>query len=169
MAILRTEAGRNPYDRSLSDLVGELSMLSEDFRIRWATHNVRFHRTGVKDIRHPVVGDLHLMFEAMDLAADPGLSIVVYTAEPNSPTQDGLNLLASWTLTADQLSVSAEHVEARTSSKLFTRLWFKVRYRSANTLATGSGSRAARCLRGPIDLYESAAGKVCRPRKGVKL
>jgi transcriptional regulator with XRE-family HTH domain len=111
VAILRTEAGRNPYDRGLSDLVGELSMLSEDFRTRWAAHNVRFHRTGVKDIHHPVVGDLHLKFETMDLTADPGLSIVVYTAEPNSASQDGLNLLASWTMTADQLSVPAQHVE----------------------------------------------------------
>jgi transcriptional regulator with XRE-family HTH domain len=111
VAILRIEAGRNPYDRGLSDLVGELSMLSEDFRTRWAAHNVRFHRTGVKDIHHPVVGDLHLTFEAMDLPADPGLSLVVYTAEPNSASQDGLNLLASWTMTADLPSVSSESVE----------------------------------------------------------
>jgi transcriptional regulator with XRE-family HTH domain len=102
VAILRTEAGRTPHDRELSDLVGELSMRSEEFRTRWAAHNVRFHRTGYKDIHHPIVGDLHLTFEAMDLPADPGLSLVVYSAEPGSPSEDGLNLLASWAATLDQ-------------------------------------------------------------------
>ena len=70
VAILRTEAGRNPYDQGLTNLVGELSTRSEEFRTRWAAHNVRLHRTGFKDIHHPVVGDLHLSFEAMDLPAD---------------------------------------------------------------------------------------------------
>jgi len=102
VAILRTEAGRTPHDRELSDLVGELSMRSEEFRTRWAVHNVRFHRTGYKDIHHPIVGDLHLTFEAMDLPADPGLSLVVYSAEPGSVSEDGLNLLASWAATLDQ-------------------------------------------------------------------
>jgi transcriptional regulator with XRE-family HTH domain len=102
VAILRTEAGRNPYDRGLSDLVGELSMRSEKFRTRWAAHNVHFHRTGFKNIHHPVVGDIELTFEAMDLPADPGLSLVVYTAEPRSASEDALNLLASWAVTLDQ-------------------------------------------------------------------
>jgi hypothetical protein len=88
----------------LSDLVGELSTRSEEFRVRWAAHNVRFHRSGFKDIHHPVVGDLHLTFEAMDLPADPGLSLVVYSAEPGSASHDALTLLASWaaTLRRDQ-------------------------------------------------------------------
>ena len=90
VAILRSEAGRNPYDRALTDLVGELSTRSDEFATRWATHNVRFHRTGFKDIHHPVVGDLHLTFEAMELPADPGLSLVVYSAEPGSASADGL-------------------------------------------------------------------------------
>lgn len=102
VAILRSEAGRNPHDRGLMDLVGELSTLSEEFRTRWASHNVRFHRTGFKDIHHPVVGDLRLRFEAMDLPADPGLSLVVYTAEAGSASEDGLNLLASWAATTEQ-------------------------------------------------------------------
>lgn len=67
VALLRAEAGRNPYDRALSDLVGELSTRSETVGTRWAAHNVRFHRTGVKHIHHPVVGDLSLTFEAMEL------------------------------------------------------------------------------------------------------
>ncbi|WP_427135140.1 helix-turn-helix transcriptional regulator [Pseudarthrobacter sp. S9] len=101
VANLRTEAGRNPYDRALSDLVGELSMRSEEFRTRWAAHNVRYHHTGLKDIHHPVVGDLHLAFESMDLPADPGLSLVVYSAEPGSAAEEALSLLASWTATSD--------------------------------------------------------------------
>ncbi|WP_024368172.1 helix-turn-helix transcriptional regulator, partial [Arthrobacter sp. TB 26] len=99
VAILRTEAGRDPYDRGLTDLVGELSTRSEEFRARWAAHNVRQHYTGIKHLRHPVVGDLHLMYEALDLSADAGLSLLVYTAEPGSTTEDALRLLASWAAT----------------------------------------------------------------------
>jgi MmyB-like transcription regulator ligand binding domain len=102
VAALRIEAGKNPYERGLSDLVGELSTRSEEFATRWAAQNVRFHRSGFKDIHHPVVGDLHLSFEVMDLPADPGLSLVVYSAEPGSPTQDALQLLASWTVTEEK-------------------------------------------------------------------
>jgi transcriptional regulator with XRE-family HTH domain len=107
VANLRTEAGRNPYDRGLSDLVGELSTRSQEFRTRWAAHNVRYHHTGRKHLHHPVVGDLHLTYEVMDLAADPGLSLVVYSAEPGSASQDGLRLLASWAATLDQLDQTA--------------------------------------------------------------
>jgi hypothetical protein len=97
VAALRAEAGKNPYERELSDLVGELSTRSEEFASRWAAQNVRFHRSGFKDIHHPIVGDLHLTFEAMDLPADLGLSLIVYSAEPGSGSQDGLKLLANWT------------------------------------------------------------------------
>jgi transcriptional regulator with XRE-family HTH domain len=102
VANLRTEAGRNPYDRGLSELVGELSTRSEEFRTGWAAHNVRYHHTGLKDVHHPVVGDLRLTFEAMDLPADPGLSLVVYGTEPGSASHDALKLLASWTAATDQ-------------------------------------------------------------------
>ncbi len=102
VANLRTQAGRNPYDRGLSDLVGELSTRSQEFRTRWAGHNVRHHHTGRKQLHHPVVGDLHLTYEVLALPADPGLSLVVYSAEPGSPSQDGLKLLASWAATLDQ-------------------------------------------------------------------
>jgi transcriptional regulator with XRE-family HTH domain len=99
VAILRGAAGRNPYDKTLSNLVGELSTRSEDFRTRWAAHDVRLHRTGVKKVHHPVVGDLELTYEGMELPADPGLTMFVYTAEPASPSEDGLKLLASWAAT----------------------------------------------------------------------
>jgi hypothetical protein len=99
VALLRAEAGRNPYDRALSDLIGQLSTRSETFRTRWAAHNVRFHRTGVKHLHHPVVGDLTLTYEALELPADAGLTISTYSAEPGSPSLDALNLLASWAAT----------------------------------------------------------------------
>jgi len=102
VAILRFEAGRDPYDRGLSDLVGELSTQSETFRTRWAAHNVRLHDTGAKHLHHPIVGDLNLTYERMELLADAGLTMYVYTAEPGSKSEEALNLLASWTATLDQ-------------------------------------------------------------------
>jgi len=101
VAILRSAAGRDPYNRDLSDLVGELATQSEAFRTRWATHNVRFHNTGVKKFHHPVVGDLNLTFNRLDLAADHGLTIFTYAAEPGSRSEEALNLLGSWAATAD--------------------------------------------------------------------
>ncbi|MFF6787546.1 helix-turn-helix transcriptional regulator [Streptomyces filamentosus] len=99
VAILRREAGRDPHDKDLHDLIGELSTRSEDFRTRWGTHDVRRHGTGTKRFHHPTVGALTLAFEALDLAAEPGLHMTVYTAEPGSPSEEALRLLASWTAT----------------------------------------------------------------------
>jgi hypothetical protein len=96
VALLRAEAGRDPYDRDLSDLIGQLSTRSEDFRRRWAAHNVRIHTSGVKRLHHPIVGDLDLPFESFPAPADPGQSLLVYAPEPGSDTQDALHLLASW-------------------------------------------------------------------------
>jgi hypothetical protein len=99
VAVLRTAAGRDPSDEALTNLVGELSTRSEDFRTRWAAHDVRLHRTGRKHFHHPVVGDLHLSFESMDLSADPGLTLTALSAEACSPDDDALRLLASWAAT----------------------------------------------------------------------
>lgn len=101
VAILRAEAGRDPYDKRLSDLIGELSTRSEEFRVRWAGHDVKFHRTGTKRLHHPLVGDLVLSYEALELAGDSGQRILAYTAEPGSPTRHALDLLASWVSTPD--------------------------------------------------------------------
>lgn len=100
VAVLRGYAGRKPHDRSLSDLIGELATRSEEFRTRWAAHNVRFHRTGFKRIHHPVVGELELSYEAMELPANPGWTMFAYTAEPGSASEERLKLLASWAATA---------------------------------------------------------------------
>ena len=102
VGILRSAAGRDPHDRDLSDLVGELSTQSDLFRTRWAAHNVRFHDTGVKRFHHPAVGDLSLTFETMILSADSGLTLFAYTAEHGSKSEQGLSLLASWAATLDQ-------------------------------------------------------------------
>ncbi|MFJ2893546.1 helix-turn-helix transcriptional regulator [Streptomyces sp. NPDC087218] len=96
VAIVRTEAGRNPHDKDLHDLVGELSTRSDAFRTRWGAHNVRHHGTGTKHFHHHAVGDLTLAFEGLEMAATPGLTLTIYTAEPGSPSDDGLRLLTSW-------------------------------------------------------------------------
>jgi transcriptional regulator with XRE-family HTH domain len=93
---LRAEAGRDPFDSELTELVGELSMRSEDFRVRWAAHDVRQYRTGTQQFRHALVGDLTLGYEALELTADIGQTLIVYTAEPDSPSQNALNRLATW-------------------------------------------------------------------------
>ena len=99
VAIMRRTAGADPRDRRLSELVGELSMRSEEFRTRWASHNVRFHNTGTKRFTHPLVGELTLNFERFDLPAENGLTMFTYTAEPGTRSAESLNLLASWTAT----------------------------------------------------------------------
>lgn len=99
VAILRAEAGRNPYDTALTALVGELSTRSEDFGRLWASHDVRLHRTGTKVFHHPEVGRLELDYEALVLPADTGLQMNVYTAVPGSPSDERLRLLASWAAT----------------------------------------------------------------------
>ncbi|MGW4252657.1 helix-turn-helix transcriptional regulator [Streptomyces californicus] len=96
VAIVRTEAGRNPHDKDLHDLVGELSTRSDEFRTRWGAHNVRHHSTGTKHFHHHAVGDLSLAYEGLDMASAPGLNLTIYTAEPGSPSEEGLRLLASW-------------------------------------------------------------------------
>jgi transcriptional regulator with XRE-family HTH domain len=107
-ATLRTEAGRNPYDRTLTDLVGELSTRSEEFRGWWATHNVKLHYTATKTMHHAVAGDLELTGEALHLPGDPGLIIITYTFEPASTTSQALAFLDSWSTRATAAG-PAEH------------------------------------------------------------
>jgi transcriptional regulator with XRE-family HTH domain len=105
-AMLRLEAGRNPHDAALIRLVGELSTQSELFRERWASRDVVYHRSGIKRLHHPVVGNLDLNYESMELPSEPGLVMNVYTAPTGSPTADALKLLASWA--ADQKSLQVD-------------------------------------------------------------
>ncbi len=96
VAIMRAEAGRDPHDKSLQDLVGELSTRSETFRRLWGAHDVRSHGSGTKRFHHPVVGELTLACEELAITAEPGQVLMVYTAEPGSPSAERLRLLASW-------------------------------------------------------------------------
>jgi transcriptional regulator with XRE-family HTH domain len=111
VAFLRAEAGRDPYDKELTDLIGELSTRSEPFRQRWASHDVRYHRTGTKRFHHPLVGELTLDFEAFELPGDEGQRLNVYTAAPNTTAAEGLDLLASWTATAPATADLAGNAE----------------------------------------------------------
>jgi hypothetical protein len=113
VAALHGEAGRNPYDRALSDLIGLLSTRSEEFRVEWARHDVRFHRSGTKRMHHPLVGDLTLAYERLELPADPGLAIVTYSAEPGSPSESALKELAGWSAARSRLTLT----EAGTASE----------------------------------------------------
>jgi transcriptional regulator with XRE-family HTH domain len=110
VATLRGTAGRNPYDPALSDLIGILSTRSEEFRARWATYDVRFHRSGTKRFHHPLVGELTLAYETLELPADPSLTLVTYSAEPGSASEAALRELSRWSATRAKLST----VEAAT-------------------------------------------------------
>ncbi|MFC9454192.1 helix-turn-helix domain-containing protein [Streptomyces sp. NPDC056983] len=108
VSLLRTEAGRAPHDSDLTGLIGELVTRSEEFRTAWAKHNVRLHHTGRKGFRHPAVGEITLDFDAMELPAQPGLTLTAYSAQPNTPAHDALQLLASWAATEDA-AVTTDH------------------------------------------------------------
>lgn len=95
VAVLRAEAARSPYDKGLTDLIGELSTRSEEFRQRWAAHGVMRHLNGSKRVHHPEVGNLDLTYETMELATDTGLTLIAYGTEPGSPSEERLQLLAN--------------------------------------------------------------------------
>ncbi len=97
--LLRREGARSPYDKGFTDLIGELCTRSDDFRVRWASHDVRLHHNGTKIFHHPVVGELRLLFESFDLPAEPGLTLTALSAPADSASADGLALLASWATT----------------------------------------------------------------------
>jgi transcriptional regulator with XRE-family HTH domain len=115
VANLRTAAGQDPHDKTLQDLVGELSTRSDDFRRRWAAHNVRTHGTGTKHFHHHIVGDLTLAYESLDLRAEQGLTMTIYAAEPDSPTSHSLALLASWAATEEHKPGRAQRANFRTT------------------------------------------------------
>jgi transcriptional regulator with XRE-family HTH domain len=117
VAMLHAEAGRNPFDKKLTDLIGELSTRSDDFRTRWAKRNVRLHRSGVKTFRHPAIGEIEVHFDALELPATPGLTMITYSAEPGSPSADGLRLLASWAATNNVSAAGSDDLATKTKRK----------------------------------------------------
>ncbi|MEU6715774.1 helix-turn-helix transcriptional regulator [Nonomuraea sp. NPDC046802] len=116
VALLRAEAGRYPQDKALRELIGELSTVSAEFRTRWAAHNVRIHHGGVKRFHHPDAGSLELTYQPLDLpiSTHEAHSLTIYTAEPGTPDEDRLKLLASWAAThPEHQSPSAAHAERK--------------------------------------------------------
>jgi hypothetical protein len=113
VALLRAEAGRDPFNQALTELIAELSTSSEAFRARWAAHEVRLHRRGMTRFHHPVVGDLDLTFDTLELPDHPGLTLKAYTATPGSSADDRLRLLSSWAAT-----LQVEHVDIHDPSVL---------------------------------------------------
>jgi transcriptional regulator with XRE-family HTH domain len=112
VAILRREAGRSPHDKGIAELVGELSMRSDEFRTRWAAHNVRRHYAGTKFFKHPVVGVLELNYQVLGLEEDPGHTLTVYPATPGSPSDQALKLLASWAVTENIVEAALAHARS---------------------------------------------------------
>lgn len=98
VALLRAEAGREPGDRALRELIGELSTSSPDFTRLWAAHDVRTLHEGVKLLQHPVVGRLELTYQSAELAArtGPARYLNIYTAEPATVHEESLKVLSSW-------------------------------------------------------------------------
>jgi transcriptional regulator with XRE-family HTH domain len=117
VALLRASAGRDPYDRQLSDLIGQLSTRSDDFRVRWASHDVKAQLTGAKRIHHPLVGDLELPFESAPLPLDPGQHLVIYSPEPDTASYAAVQILASWSATQDLGAVSQQPTDSATGSE----------------------------------------------------
>ncbi|HEX6354142.1 helix-turn-helix transcriptional regulator [Actinophytocola sp.] len=94
---LRTAAGADQDDPQLIETVGELSVKSADFRRLWARHDIKQKTHETKRFRHPLVGELTLTYEALTVNSAPDQQLVVYQAEPDSPSAEALSLLGSLT------------------------------------------------------------------------
>ena len=108
VAMLRLEAGRNPHDRALNELVGELTTRSGLFAALWAGHDVRIHTTGTKRFHHPVAGDLSLQFETLYLPGDAGQTLFTFSAEPGSASENALAFLASWAASPPEPAIAGD-------------------------------------------------------------
>ena len=100
VALLRAAAGRNPFDEELIRLVGQLSTQSEAFAALWASHDVIQYQHGIKRYRHPLIGEVSFGFESFPVPTDPGLTMLIYTVEAGSPTEEALRILESWSIPA---------------------------------------------------------------------
>ncbi|MFF4082725.1 helix-turn-helix transcriptional regulator [Streptomyces sp. NPDC001777] len=117
VAILRTEAGRDPRNKDLHDLIGEMCTRSDEFRRLWGSHDVRHHGTGTKTFHHPVVGEMTLAYEGLAMESAPGLTLTVYAAEPGSPSAERMQLLASWAASKEsEAAVAADEQRTETGS-----------------------------------------------------
>ena len=97
ISYIRMEAARKPDDPRLAGLVGDLSIRDPQFRQWWAGHHVAFKRRGARTYNHPVVGEITLDWDTLTSDADPDQQLIIYTAQPGSPSEQALRILASWT------------------------------------------------------------------------
>ncbi|HEY9358363.1 MAG TPA: helix-turn-helix transcriptional regulator [Arthrobacter sp.] len=116
VAMLRLESGRNPHDRALNELVGELTTGSGLFSALWAGHDVRIHTTGTKRFHHPVAGDLSLQYETLDLPGDEGQVVFTFTAKPGSASENALAFLASWAASPPEPTTHTTHTTTPTAT-----------------------------------------------------
>ncbi|MFI6374416.1 helix-turn-helix domain-containing protein [Streptomyces sp. NPDC050546] len=93
---LRMRAAKYPDDPRLTGLVGELSVKDIDFGLWWGGHHTASRSTSTKRFLHPVAGELVLDWDALTCGTDPDQELVVWTAQPGTPSYDGLRVLASW-------------------------------------------------------------------------
>ena len=117
VAMLRSEAGRNPHDRELNELVGELTTRSGHFAALWAGHDVRIHTTGTKRFHHPVAGDVSLQFETLHIPGDEGQTLFTFTAEPGSASENALAFLASWAASPPPTTSDSSIPDLRSTSR----------------------------------------------------
>ncbi|MFT4264390.1 MAG: helix-turn-helix transcriptional regulator [Nocardioides sp.] len=113
VALLHTATAKQPHDQGLIDVIGRLSTQSEEFRGYWARHDVFRYRRGAKLLTHSVMGDLEFGYETFELASDPGLVMLVYTVEPNSPTAEAMQILSSWTAPTSTNDLGARETSDR--------------------------------------------------------
>jgi transcriptional regulator with XRE-family HTH domain len=161
---LRIEAGRHPYDKRLSDLVGELSTRSEEFRVRWASHNVRHHTAGTKKMHHPVVGEIELAYQSLALPGDIGLNLNVFTAAPGSPSQEALQFLANKSEPA--LDKENHHEQTNPRQPRPQGLAARSRLHGHESVV-----RSATATRGDDRVHPSRSGPGCHPvrhRRGLR-
>lgn len=111
VAALRSGAGADADDPRLRDLVGELSLRSERFRVLWGRHEVRPRRGRVSRLTHPQVGDLDLHSDKLSVEGADGLTLVVFHAEPGSRSAELLDILGS--LSAPAAGSAQERVDGQ--------------------------------------------------------
>jgi transcriptional regulator with XRE-family HTH domain len=172
---LRAEAGRDPYDRALTDLVGELSTRSQEFRVRWAGHDVKYYRSGVQPFRHPLAGDLDLDYDALEIPADPGLTIVAYSAVPGSPSAQAMRLLNPLSGRRRNRGNHPQAADRQGSGRVVHRRRVHRRHRSGRGALACPGERGqvhaigahrvalARCRADPVRHRGPGPGAIPRP------
>ncbi|MFD0692266.1 helix-turn-helix transcriptional regulator [Actinomadura fibrosa] len=94
VAELRAAYGHDPDSTRIAEVVTALSERSPEFADLWGRHDVKSKTQEGKYLRHPRVGDLSIRFSALTVNGAPGQQLVVYQAEPASPTAAAFDRLS---------------------------------------------------------------------------